>query len=158
MSPRIRLSVFVFVSPPVGLGRGAQPKVDQGERLSEPKASSSSTPLSASTAGCPQRSGGTQTIGSPFFSLGFFGEAKKSKSPAGARPGLKEDPLKRKLAQAQQVSQSRTEEAQAYRLLRKLFFISLSSGCSVGLPMRNATQVARMSMIIRCSRRDTMGL
>ena len=26
--------------------------------------------------------------GSPFFSLGFFGEAKKSKSPAGARPGL----------------------------------------------------------------------
>ena len=31
---------------------------------------------------------GTQTIGSPFFSLGFFGEAKKSKSPAGASPGL----------------------------------------------------------------------
>ena len=26
--------------------------------------------------------------GSPFFSLGFFGEAKKSKSPTGARPGL----------------------------------------------------------------------
>ena len=26
--------------------------------------------------------------GSPFFSLGFFGEAKKSNSPAGARPGL----------------------------------------------------------------------
>ena len=25
--------------------------------------------------------------GSPFFSLGFFGEAKKSKSPAGASPG-----------------------------------------------------------------------
>jgi metal-dependent amidase/aminoacylase/carboxypeptidase family protein len=25
-------------------------------------------------------------------------------------------------------------------------------------PMRSATQVARMSMIIRCSRRDTMGL
>ena len=30
----------------------------------------------------------SQTIGSPFFSLGFFGDAKKSKSPAGARPGL----------------------------------------------------------------------
>ena len=42
------------------------------------------TPLEASTAGCPQRSGGTQTPGSPFFSLGFFGEAKKSKSPAAA--------------------------------------------------------------------------
>ena len=26
--------------------------------------------------------------GSPFFSLGFFGEAKKSKSPAGASPGM----------------------------------------------------------------------
>ncbi|MDO8755969.1 MAG: hypothetical protein Q7J71_00915, partial [Polaromonas sp.] len=44
-SPRIRILVLVFLSPPVGLGRGAQPKVDQGERLSEPKASSSSTPL-----------------------------------------------------------------------------------------------------------------
>jgi|GEM_PF-2232841 len=62
--------------PPVGLGRGAQPKADQGERLSEAKPSSSSTPLSASTAGCPQRSGGTQTIGSPFFWVLFFGEAK----------------------------------------------------------------------------------
>ena len=31
--------------------------------------------------------------GSPFFSLGFFGEAKKSKSPAGARPGM---PARRK--------------------------------------------------------------
>ena len=30
----------------------------------------------------------SQTIGSPFFSLGFFGEAKKSKSPAGAIPGI----------------------------------------------------------------------
>ncbi len=29
-----------------------------------------------------------QTVGSPFFSLDFFGEAKKSNSPAGARPGL----------------------------------------------------------------------
>ncbi|MDP3248332.1 MAG: hypothetical protein Q8M93_15385, partial [Polaromonas sp.] len=65
-----------FLLPPVGPGRGAQPKVDQGERLSEPKASSSSTPLSASTGGCPQRSGGTQTIGSPFFWVLFFGEAK----------------------------------------------------------------------------------
>ena len=42
------------------------------------------TPLEASTVGCPQRSGGTQTPGSPFFSLGFFGETKKSKSPAAA--------------------------------------------------------------------------
>jgi len=54
-------------------------------------ASSSSTPLSASTAGCPQRSEGTRTIGSPFFWVLFFGDAKKSASPAGARPGLQPD-------------------------------------------------------------------
>ncbi|MEO8024728.1 MAG: hypothetical protein ABI660_22880, partial [Polaromonas sp.] len=41
---------------------------------------------------------GTQTIGSPFFWELFFGDAKKSASPAGARPGLQEDPLMRKLA------------------------------------------------------------
>jgi len=74
--------------PPVGLGRRAQAKTDQGSRLFEAKPSSSETPLLASTAGCLEGSGRTQTIGSPFFSLGFFGEAKKSKSPAGARPGL----------------------------------------------------------------------
>ena len=48
------------------------------------EASSSSTPAGLSTAGCPQRSGGTQTVGSPFFCLLFFGEAKKSESPAAA--------------------------------------------------------------------------
>jgi hypothetical protein len=29
------IGVLVFAPPPVGLGRGAQPKTDQGERLSE---------------------------------------------------------------------------------------------------------------------------
>ena len=48
------------------------------------EASLSSTPAGPSTAGCPQRSGGTQTVGSPFFCLLFFGEAKKSESPAAA--------------------------------------------------------------------------
>ncbi|PLC03775.1 hypothetical protein CY658_17135 [Variovorax sp. RO1] len=52
------------------------------------EASLGETPRNVSTAGCPQRSGGTQTAGSPFFCLRFFGEAKKSRSPAGARPGL----------------------------------------------------------------------
>jgi len=46
----------------------------------------------------------------------------------------------------------------AYRLFRKLCFISRSKGCSLPPPMRRATQVARMSTIIRCSRRETMGL
>ncbi|MDO8370443.1 MAG: hypothetical protein Q7T39_00805, partial [Polaromonas sp.] len=84
---------------PVGLGRGAQAKADQGSRLFEPKASSSETPLLSSTAGCLERSEGSQTIGSPFFSLGFFGEAKKSASPAGARPGLQANPRSQKTEQ-----------------------------------------------------------
>jgi hypothetical protein len=44
------------------------------------------TPRNASTAGCPQRSGGSQTVGSPSFAY-FSWRDKKSKSPAGARPG-----------------------------------------------------------------------
>jgi hypothetical protein len=64
--------------------RGAEAQTDQGPRLSEPQASSSGTPAGLSTAGCPQRSEGTQAPGSPFFSLGFFGETKKCKSPAAA--------------------------------------------------------------------------
>ena len=47
-------------------------------------ASSSETPLGVSTAGCPQQSGGTQTVGSPFLCLLSFGEAKESRSPAAA--------------------------------------------------------------------------
>jgi hypothetical protein len=39
-------------------------------------------------AGVPLRTAkGSQTAGSPFFWVLFFGEAKKSTSPAGARPG-----------------------------------------------------------------------
>ena len=48
-------------------------------------ASSSSTPLEASTARCPQRSGGTQTPGSPFPLLTLLlAKQKKSESPAAA--------------------------------------------------------------------------
>ena len=47
-------------------------------------ASSSGTPAGLSTGRCPQRSEGTQTVGSPFFGLPYFGEAKKGKSPAAA--------------------------------------------------------------------------
>ena len=48
--------------------------------------------------------------------------------------------------------------SQAYRLLRKLFFISLSKGCSLAPPMRNARQVASTSITIRCISREVMGL
>ncbi len=51
--------------------------------LFEPQASLHMTPLGLSTASCPQRSEGTQTVGSPFFCLLFFGDAKKSESLSG---------------------------------------------------------------------------
>jgi hypothetical protein len=41
---------------------------------------------------------------------------------------------------------------------RRFFLISCSIGRSALLPSRRATPVVRMSMIIRCSRRDTIGL
>ena len=46
---------------------------------------------------------------------------------------------------------------QVYRLLRKLFFMSRSRGCNCS-PMRRATVVAKISMINKCNRRETMGL
>ena len=53
-------------------------------------ASSSSTPLEASTARCPQRSGGTQTPGSPFLLLTLLlAKQKKSESPAAATERLR---------------------------------------------------------------------
>jgi len=40
----------------------------------------------------PERSAGVADLGAPFFWVLFFGEAKKSTSPAGARPGLRPQP------------------------------------------------------------------
>ena len=74
--------------PPVGLGRGAQAKADQGRHLFEPKASLCLPPLLPSTTGCLERSGRTPTIGSPSLCLLSLGDARESESPAGARPGL----------------------------------------------------------------------
>ena len=53
-------------------------------RACSSEASLHGTPTEASTAGCPQQSGGTQTPASPFLCLLSFGEAKKSRSPAAA--------------------------------------------------------------------------
>jgi len=47
------------------------------------EASSSETPPAASTAGCPQRSGGTQTVGSPSLWLLSLGETRESDCAAG---------------------------------------------------------------------------
>ncbi|MGF6347964.1 hypothetical protein QF040_002677 [Variovorax sp. W2I14] len=75
------------VSTPLWLRRGAERFADQGRScLSE---ASSADPAKREHRRLP-RSGaqGSQTVGSPFLCLRSFGEAKESKSPAGARPGL----------------------------------------------------------------------
>ena len=80
-------SVPAFIPPPVGLGRGAQPKTDQGERLSEPKASSSSLPFSASTTGCPvaQRRG-PRPSGRLLFAYFLLAKQEKVSRPPGRDP------------------------------------------------------------------------
>jgi len=72
-------------SHPLWLRRGAQRFADQGSQLFE-RSEFCETPRNASTAGCPERSAGSQTVGSPFFAY-FLWRDKESKSPAGARPG-----------------------------------------------------------------------
>ncbi len=52
--------------------REAQRRADQGSRLFE-RSEFSETPPGASIAGCPKRSVGTRTAGSPFFWVLFFG-------------------------------------------------------------------------------------
>ena len=83
--PRIRIG-FLFPHPSGWAEERRQKRIRARDCLSE--ASSSEPPLLPSTAGCLERSGRTQTIGSPFFWVLFFGDAKKSASPAGARPGV----------------------------------------------------------------------
>jgi hypothetical protein len=72
---------------PLWLRRGAQRFADQGSQLFE-RSEFCETPRNASTAGCPQLRCGSQTVGSPFFAY-FLWRDKESKSPAGARPGLR---------------------------------------------------------------------
>ncbi len=72
---------------PLWLRRGAQRFADQGSQLFE-RSEFCETPRNASTAGCPERSAGSQTVGSPFFAY-FLWRDKESESPAGARPGLR---------------------------------------------------------------------
>jgi len=65
--------------PPFCMRRGAQGQTDQGERLSEPKASSSSTPAGPSTAGCPRSvsEGGRRQQGRLFFAYFLLAKQKK---------------------------------------------------------------------------------
>ncbi|MDQ0043962.1 hypothetical protein J2W33_004876 [Variovorax boronicumulans] len=75
------------VSTPLWLRRGAERFADQGRScLSE---ASSADPAKREHRRLPRSEAqGSQTVGSPFLCLRSFGEAKESKSPAGATPGL----------------------------------------------------------------------
>ncbi len=75
-----------LVCPPLCMRRGAERFADQGRScLSE---ASSAGPAKREHRRLPRSAAkGSQTVGSPFFCLRFFGEAKKSRSPAGASPG-----------------------------------------------------------------------
>jgi hypothetical protein len=76
------------VSNPLWLRRGAERFADKGSPLSE-RSEFGRDPAKREHRRLPRSAAkGSQTVGSPFFCLPFFGEAKKSRSPAGARPGL----------------------------------------------------------------------
>ncbi len=77
-----------LVSKPLCMRRGAQRFADQGSPLFE-RSEFGRDPAKREHRRLPRSEAqGSQTVGSPFFCLRFFGEAKKSRSPAGARPGL----------------------------------------------------------------------
>ncbi len=74
--------------------RVAQGWADQGTRLSE-RSEFERPPAQTEQRSEPARSDGG-AFGSPFFWVLFFGEAKKSASPAGARPGQQAHPKQKK--------------------------------------------------------------
>jgi hypothetical protein len=75
-------------SNPLWLRRGAERFADQGSQLFE-RSEFGRDPAKREHRRLPRSAAkGSQTVGSPFSFLLFFGEAKKSRSPAGARPGL----------------------------------------------------------------------
>jgi len=67
--------------------RVAQGWADQGSRLSEATAEFERDPAQTEQHSVPEALLRDDAFGSPFFWVLFFGEAKKSASPAGARPG-----------------------------------------------------------------------
>ena len=82
------------VSTPLCLRRGAQRFADQGSPLFE-RSEFGRDPAKREHRRLPRSAAqGSQTVGSPFLCLRSFGEAKESKSPAGARPGLGKQTLK----------------------------------------------------------------
>ncbi len=78
--------VDIWFPLPLWMRRGAQGLADQGSRLSE-RSEFERDPAKPEHRRLPRSEAqGTQTVGSPFFWVLFFGEAKKSASPAGRLP------------------------------------------------------------------------
>ena len=77
-----------FRPPAVMRRRVAQGRADQGARMSEPKGRVCAHPARREQRSVPVAQRRDDASGSPFFCLLFFGDAKKSESAAGARPGL----------------------------------------------------------------------
>jgi len=81
--------VDVLLPLPLWMRRGAQGLADQGSRVSERRAAArvERDPAKPEHRRLPRSEAqGTQTVGSPFFWVLFFGEAKKSTSHAGRLP------------------------------------------------------------------------
>ena len=81
--------VDVLLPVPLWMRRGAQGLADQGSRVSERRAAArvERDPAKPEHRRLPRSEAqGTQTVGSPFFWVLFFGEAKKSTSHAGRLP------------------------------------------------------------------------
>ena len=79
-----------YLSPlpiaPSWLGRAAQTEADQGSRMFE-RSEFARDPAVVEQRRLPVAKRRDPDCGSPFFWVLFFGEAKKSASPAGASPG-----------------------------------------------------------------------
>ena len=86
-----RIPLPHLFSQPVGLGRGAQTKADQGRHLFEPKASLCLTPLLSSTAGCPgAQSRGPRPSGRLLFAYFLLATQEKVSRPPGRVPACRQ--------------------------------------------------------------------
>jgi hypothetical protein len=72
--------------------RVAQGMAEIEAQMFEPAGRVSAPPAGPEQRSVPVAQRRDDESGSPFFSVVFFGEAKKSASPAGARPGLQLQP------------------------------------------------------------------
>ena len=80
--------------PAVMRRRVAQRRAEEGAQMSEPEGRVSARPARREQRSVPVAQRRDDASGSPFFCLLFFGEAKKSESAAGSRPGQQAQPEK----------------------------------------------------------------